>query len=50
MTAAIIGTLPLVIAISGNLVAKHIRWRRLALPLIVIGGGLAPSSTGASSA
>jgi drug/metabolite transporter (DMT)-like permease len=41
MTAAIIGTLPVVIAISGNLVAKHIRWRRLALPLAVIGGGLA---------
>ncbi len=41
MTAAIIGTLPVVIAISGDLVAKHIRWRRLALPLAVIGGGLA---------
>lgn len=41
MTAAIIGTLPLVIAVSGNLVDKHIRWRRLALPLLVIGAGLA---------
>jgi len=40
MTAAIIGTLPLVIAISGNLVDKHIRWRRLALPLLIIGSGL----------
>lgn len=41
MTAAIIGTLPVVIAISGNLVEQQVRWRRLALPLVVIGGGLA---------
>jgi len=41
MTAAIIGTLPVVIAISGNLVDKQVRWRRLAPPLLVIGTGLA---------
>ncbi|QRJ65621.1 DMT family transporter [Azospira restricta] len=41
ITAAIIGTLPVVIAISGNLVDKQVRWRRLALPLLLIGGGLA---------
>ena len=41
MTAAIIGTLPVVIAVSGNLVDKQVRWRRLALPLAVIAGGLA---------
>lgn len=41
MTAAIIGTLPVVIAISGNLIDKQVRWRRLALPLVVIAGGLA---------
>jgi len=41
MTAAIIGTLPVVIAISGNLVDKQVRWRRLAAPLLVIGSGLA---------
>jgi drug/metabolite transporter (DMT)-like permease len=40
ITAAIIGTLPVVIAISGNLVHKQVRWRRLALPLPVIGVGL----------
>ncbi len=41
ITAAIIGTLPVVIAVSGNLVDKQVRWRQLALPLLVIGSGLA---------
>ena len=40
MTAVIIGMLPLVISVVGNLSNKEIRWRRLALPLLVIGAGL----------
>lgn len=40
MTAAIIGTLPLVISVAGNLADKQVRWRRLALPLLVLGAGL----------
>ncbi len=41
MTTMIIGTLPVVIAVIGNLKDRHIAWNRLALPLLVIGAGLA---------
>jgi drug/metabolite transporter (DMT)-like permease len=40
MTAVIIGTLPLVISVAGNLTEKAVRWRSLLLPLVVIGAGL----------
>ncbi|OAN50449.1 hypothetical protein A6A04_18375 [Paramagnetospirillum marisnigri] len=40
MTTMIIGTLPVVISVVGNRGAHRIAWRRLALPLVVIGLGL----------
>lgn len=40
MTAMVIGTLPVVISIVGNLADPQLAWRRLALPLFVIGAGL----------
>lgn len=41
MTTMIIGTLPVVIAVFGNLAERHLPWRRLVLPLLVIAAGLA---------
>jgi drug/metabolite transporter (DMT)-like permease len=41
MTAMMIGTLPVVISIAGNLSDRQLSWRRLALPLTVIAAGLA---------
>jgi drug/metabolite transporter (DMT)-like permease len=40
MTAMVIGTLPVVISIVGNLTDPQLSWRRLALPLLIIAGGL----------
>lgn len=40
MTAMVIGTLPVVISIVGNLADPQLSWRRLALPLLIIAGGL----------
>lgn len=37
----IIGTLPVVIAVCANLGQREIAWRRLALPLVVLGAGIA---------
>ena len=41
MTAMMIGTLPVVLSIVGNLSDPQLSWRRLALPLVVIAAGLA---------
>ena len=41
LPTVIIGTLPLVIAVCANLTQRDIAWRRLALPLLLIGAGIA---------
>lgn len=41
ITAMMIGTLPVVLSIVGNLSDPQLSWRRLALPLTVIAAGLA---------
>jgi len=41
MTTMMIGTLPVVISLAGNLADRHLSWGRLALPLLIIGSGLA---------
>jgi len=41
MTTMVIGTLPVVISIAGNLADRQLAWKRLMLPLVVIGSGLA---------
>ncbi|HET6720974.1 MAG TPA: DMT family transporter [Rhodocyclaceae bacterium] len=41
MTAMVIGTLPVVLSIAGNLTDPQQSWRRLVPPLLIIGAGLA---------
>lgn len=41
MTAMVIGTLPVVLSIAGNLADPQLSWRRLTPPLVIIGAGLA---------
>lgn len=41
MTAMVIGTLPVVLSIAGNLADPQLSWRRLTSPLLIIAAGLA---------